>query len=322
MILHNDKYLETHADFGDPTKQCARRLLWLPALQSLREEMGRNLRYFTLPGPRALDVLFFQSKGILSHSGRGFADVCFCDKNPQYFAEAKRVLGNTVGILDSFENVVLDRKNLRHRPFWDIFPFDVYNLDFCGTCFPKKQPPFSRTFKAIRLLLNAHASPRNTQKTPFLILLTMRASAELTSRKALSQLKENIETNRRDSALTDLINNAVGPNTEVFATQHYEQFILISVPKFLAYLAQNAGISVRVIKRGYYPRAGSTYHMAKFVFRCEYSPASLRICTEEYIETVTQALDRTSIMAINQRVAPCDTNFWEVLKRGLTTEQS
>jgi hypothetical protein len=317
----NDKYLETYADFGGRIKQCARRLLWLPALQSLREEIGCNLRYFTLPGPRAWDVLFFGSNNLLTCNRRGFDDVCFCDNNKQNFLEAKKVLGNTPGILGNFENVILKSQKLRHKPFWDMFPFDVYNLDFCGTCFPKTEPPFSRTFKAILSLLNAHASKMNTRRTPFLILLTMKASAGITSREALSQLKTNIETNRRDNALTGQINNAVGADTKMFADAHYQEFILISIPKFLAHIAQGTGISMRVIKRGYYPRSpaggGSTYHMTKFVFRCVYNTVSLRVCTDEYIQAVTQALDMTSIIPVAQRVAQEDTDCIEALKHSL-----
>ena len=287
----NEKNVEAFRDFRDVIKHAARELLWLPEAKSLREKKGRFLRYFTLPGKWALDIFFFERNNILEKGSRGFPNVRFCDNNSDSYATAKRLLGNTVGKRGNFEDLVLnDRKE-----FWDGFPYDVYNLDFCGTCFPDRQPPFSRTWEAILTVIERHVSGRHF---PFILFLTMKALASETSRQAQAELKNNIETNRANPEFADEINEAI-PDTERFVRRNFADFILISVPKIICHLAE-AHCDVEIRRRAKYPRSNGAYFIAKFVFSFSRRRGrSLSITSPEYISNVRQIIHLDDVIVID-----------------------
>lgn len=68
---------EVRRDFGDAIKHEARLKLWLPELKALRNSLGRYLKYFTLPGPKAYDVIKWKNEDLIRFDGKGFPDVCF-----------------------------------------------------------------------------------------------------------------------------------------------------------------------------------------------------------------------------------------------------
>jgi len=151
----NENRLKVYRDFSDLIKHEARLKLWLPVLKNFRRELGRPLKYFTLPGPKAFDVIRWKMENIIKYDGRGYPEVCFCEINLENFNNAKRILGNTPGILDKFELIIENKENPKYKAFWDLFPYDVYNLDFCGTWFEGDEP-YSETFVSIVKLIDAH----------------------------------------------------------------------------------------------------------------------------------------------------------------------
>ena len=254
----NEKRLEAYDVFGDPIKHAARWLLWLPEAQTLKAQKKSFLKYFTLPGKLAYDIFFFESEGILQKTQRGFPDVRFCDNNEQAYLTAKRLLGNTIGKKDNFEWLVLRDR----REFWDGFPYDLYNLDFTGTCFPDNQPPFSNTFRAIDKIIRSHFS-RNA--FPFVVFLTMKALESETNEEAKTELKQNLETNRQNPNFTEEINSLI-PDVESFVNNRFEDFILISIPKIICHLAE-AYCDMEVKSRAKYARRRGSYFITKFVFK-------------------------------------------------------
>jgi len=93
----NEKSVDAFTDFKGLIKHTARHLLWLPEARSLRTEKNRFLKYFTLPGRWAWDVLFFEQNNIIERGERGYPGVRFCDNNVKSYTDAKRLLGNTIG---------------------------------------------------------------------------------------------------------------------------------------------------------------------------------------------------------------------------------
>lgn len=288
----NAKSVEAYSEFADILKHAARYLLWLPEVRALREDRKRFLKYFTLPGKWAWDIFFFERNSILERNERGFPNVRFCDNNGQSYVTAKRLLGNTVGKKGNFEDLVLGDR----QEFWGGFPYDVYNLDFCGTCLPREQPPFSNTFAAVTKIVEKHVSLNHF---PFIILLTMKALAGETSDEAQSELKDNIETNRREPELAEQI-NAVIPNTELFVQTNFPEFIMISIPKVICHLA-SAHCKVEVKCRAKYPRRDATYFITKFVFRFVRSRrTSLRITNPVYVASVRDLLQLNNVILIDE----------------------
>lgn len=287
----NRKSVEAYWEFGDVLKHAARYLLWLPEMQSLRESKKRFLKYFTLPGKWAWDIFFFEKNNILERRSRGFPDVRFCDNNMQSYVTAKRLLGNTIGKRGNFEDLVLNNR----KEFWDGFPYDVYNLDFCGTCFPNEQPPFSDTFEAITRIIENHVTSNHF---PFILLLTMKALASETSYEAKEELKENIETNRSRDDFTENI-NVIVPDTDIFVSRNFADFIIISIPKIICHLTESH-CDVEIRQRAKYPRHGADYFITKFVFKFKRRMRrSLTIDNPVYINNVLQIFNLSNVKLID-----------------------
>lgn len=299
--------VEVSQDFGDILKHEARLKLWLPVLRELKNSSERYLKYFTLPGPRAYDVIRWQIDGLIQNDGKGFPEVCFCEIDQDNYAKAKLILGNTRGIKASFEDII--RKgpgDQRYKAFWDLFPFDVYNLDFCGTWFEGDEP-LSKTFTSIIKLINYHISIRTSGN--FLLFLTIRIDSRRTNSQVIRDLKHNLETNRKITWFSERINSLVGSDINKFITKFFHRFILVSIPKLISsrLIPQTKKFYGKVIdiKRGYYPRDG--YYIGKFVFLIEKDRTTLKTNPPWYTKCVNESLDLTNVLEITKDNVSEDT---------------
>jgi hypothetical protein len=294
-----DARKEIHTDFGDDVKHEARLKLWLPALKNLRDELGRHLRYFTLPGPKAYDVIKWKIEDLVKYDGRGFTDVCFCDINHENFVNAKRLLGYTHGIEAKFEDIIQNYKDPKYGAFWDLFPYDVYNLDFCGTCFEGKEP-LSKTFKSIIKLVNSHVKKKKFNR--FLLFLTIRIDRNKTNNRVIKDLKSNLESNSRNNRFSNKIYKIAGKDIEEFINKHFYLFMLISIPKLIAYklIPQTIKFSGKIenIKGAYYAR-NNRYYIGKFVFLIGKEKTSLKINPAWYEQCIDKTLDFGNIIEIS-----------------------
>ena len=291
----NEKSIEAYREFNDPEKHAARKLIWLPEAKYLKEKKRRYLKYFTLPGKLAFDIFFFEMNGILEHNERGFPDVRFCDNNRVSYATAKKLLGKTIGIRKNFEDLVLNNRGI----FWDNFPYDIYNLDFCGTCFPDEQPPFSDTFEAISKIIEEHT---HQNSFPFDIFLTMKALNSEMKAEAREQLMGNIETNRLIREFSSKINLII-PDVNTFVESNFVDFLIISIPKLICHLASTL-CNMEVISRAKYIRHNRSignYHIVKFVFRFSQKRQRLRIQNNDnYISNILSVLELNNVKTIDR----------------------
>ncbi len=290
----NEKTIEAYSDFGGLIKHAARFLLWLPEAKILKQECNRSLRYFTLPGKWAWDIFFLEKEGIVQKDTRGFPDVRFCDNNPKSYSDAKKLLGNTIGKKENFEKLVNDNQ----KEFWEGFPYDIYNLDFCGTCFPDSQPPFSETFQAIEKIVNKHVSENHF---PFVIFLTMKAFEGETNQQAKTELIQNIETNRANVTFTQQVSSVI-PNTQNFVAQNFADFIIISVPKVICHLA-DSHCDLEVKARAKYSRSNDeigNFFITKFVFKfTRRRQRTLSLPSQNYISNVLDIMRLDNVMLID-----------------------
>ena len=278
-----DSFLE----FKDLIKHTARCLLWLPVAKSLKQQKGDYLRYFTLPGKFAWDIFLFEKNNLLKKEARGFPDVRFCDNNAQFYTEATRLLGSTIGIKKNFEELVIEDNKI----FWEGFPYDLYNLDFCGTSFPDNQPPFSDTFKAIKKIIYKHAE---SSAFPFVIFLTIKAKKEETRSEAISELKGNIESNRANPIFNEAITRLI-PDINTFVEDKFCDFMIVSIPKLICHLAKDH-CNVEIKARSKYKR--SNYFITKFVFLFTPKIQSLVIDNPNYNYNVTEIMRSDNIKEI------------------------
>lgn len=285
---------EVYRDFGDIIKHESRLRLWLPALIKLKNSLGRELKYFTLPGPKAYDVIRWKTEGIVKHDGKGFPDICFCEYEEANFINAKRILGNTRGIKAKFEDVILapDSKS-KYRAFWDLFPYDAYNLDFCGTWFESEEP-LSQTFRSIIELINAHVR----KGSDFLLFLTIRIDKNKTNITVINDLKDNLESNRRVPELLSKIQVICGNDINQFIKRNFNTFILISIPKLIAFkiIPQTKKLSGKIEDgvQAYYSRG--RYYIGKFVFLINKEKTTLRINPPWYTDFVSKCFDLENIV--------------------------
>lgn len=298
---------EIQVDFGDVVKHEARLKLWLPALKELKDELGKHLKYFTLPGPKAYDVIKWKNSNLIRFDGRGYPDVCFCEMDHDNYINAKRILGKTRGIKAKFEKVIRERQNPKYKAFWDFFPYDVYNLDFCGTWFENEEP-LSDTFRSIIKLVNHHVSRRNFTK--FLLFLTIRIDKGRTNPRVIEDLKNNLELNSRNSRFLNKVNALIAGNIAQFIERNFHRFILVSLPKLIAFkfipqTKRFAG-TIESIGRGYYLR-NRRYHIGKFVFLVGKKRTSLRINPSWYENCVCESLEVGNIIEIVKETIPHST---------------
>lgn len=288
-----------YRDFTDVLKHEARLKLWLPLLTQLKTQLRRPLRYFTLPGPLALDVERWGLEGLLEFSGRGYPSVCFCDHDVSSFANAKRVLGNTRGVYAQFEDIIMDSPDAAHKPFWDLFPYDAYNLDFCGSWFDGHDP-LSRTFDAIVKLIDKHV--RHTKSGPFLLFLTIRIDRARFHPKTFDDLKKNLADNSLHRDFAGIVKNLTGGDISSFADGNFRTFILTSIPKLVAFRSlprsQRMMPAFLRLERLSYDRKG--YSIGKFAFIIGKERANYRIYPDWYKALVIKSLNPSSVVTVKE----------------------
>jgi hypothetical protein len=257
--LRDSKQREHERDYTDPEKHYVRKHAWVPTAQArlnrLRGEgTGDYLRYFTLCAEKAIDVhLFGVQESLVRFDGKGYPDVVFCECYPDQFEAIQARLDRTTGILGYFEDLVLDASSEQSQLFTSELPFDIYNLDFTGVCFPRAEPPFSRTLDAIVTLVERLAQPQ--YQKGFDIFLTFRAQRSQENEDAIRQLRANVQDNRSQyDWFDDLLIRNYGGSMGTLAQSRYHQFLLLSLPKFVGRFGERAGFRLACPHRLCYGR--------------------------------------------------------------------
>jgi hypothetical protein len=320
--LQERKLGEHRRDYTDPIKHFIRRSCWLPAAQErLRKNINTNrthLRYFTMCAGNAIDIWFFyRIENLLFYDGRGFPNVVFCERLPDEYEKIVRSLGRTNGYYASFEDLILQQKNEDSIDFFSRIPFDVYNLDFSGVCFPKREPPFSSTLEAIVTLIEKLGRPE--YQPGFDMFFTFRAQKTEENRIAIKYLFRNLRDNRNSHPrFNELIAQRYGDELEGLR-DCYHAFLLISLPKYLGRIGKENGFSVSMTYRYYYSRPNRNnpkYQIISFglcfdwigrdgqIIRGVRQPVPRReITTEAYLEMMMQLVrDDIPIVATTKAI--------------------
>jgi len=307
-----DASKDIYKDFGDIIKHEARLKLWLPLMVELHKRLGRKLKYFTLPGPKAYDVIRWRMADLIEYDGRGYPGVCFCDEDNVNFINAKRILGNTRGVKDKFENIIKsEKKDTIYKPFWDLFPYDVYNLDFCGTWFEDEEP-LSETFMSIVKLIKKHILHRKF--TDFIVFLTIRIDRGKTNNEVIKNLVKNLKDNLKNDNIYKQYKRYTGYELEKmdkFVRDKFNLFMLISLPKTIAFkIIQFATGSwagkITKFGRACYPRDGR-YHIGKFAFVVSRERTNLINNPEWYETLVKESINLNNTLMIDYRNVSRDT---------------
>lgn len=257
--LREEKQREHQQDYTHPEKHYVRKHAWVPAASArLRkvgaEGRGEYVKYFTLCAKEAIDVfLFALSENLIELDAREFPGVVFCECYPDQYELIKAKLGRTRGFLARFEDLVLNRDTPESEDFYSELPFDLYNLDFTGVCFPRTEPPFSRTLEAIVDLIETSGSEPYRQG--FDMFLTFRARRSEENEAAIRRLKNNIRDNRNQYQwYEDAFAGRYGENLGLLLDGKYHEFLLRALPKLLGRFGKQAGFCVACSHSVCYPR--------------------------------------------------------------------
>lgn len=265
-----EKREEATSSFICPKKHFVRIKGWLDVAKKRREKVSsRNetdgyIRYFTLCGREAIDVLLFERESIIRATTRGYPDVCYCDFSedaPLEFAKLKEALGKTKGFNMRFQNLVYD------STFIELVrkePFDVINLDFCGSCFPRYEAPDSATLRAIERILQLQSS------VSFDLFVTFRAQRSLENSEAIQELENAMTKNFDDfDEIKEAYNANVGRSLRNLSDNDYHYFLIYVFPKIILGFGINYGLNGNCLERFYYQRRRGQYRIVKFIFSFE-----------------------------------------------------
>ncbi|MCJ7635270.1 hypothetical protein MUP77_23135 [Candidatus Bathyarchaeota archaeon] len=264
------KSIQVYRMFRDPEKHYVRRMGWVEyskkRLQTLNEqERPYGLRYFTLCGAEAIDVILMKKEGLIKDDGRGFPSVYYLESHYHSFASAKSLLGRTRGMNKSFEDAVsIPRiKSLIHEQ-----PFDVIKLDFSGCCFPRSDQPFSSTLRALVEMITLQCG------NAFDLFVTFKASKTEDNAGAVKELIENMCNNFvRYLDLEQLFRRQYANRSpEELLNQDYGRFLLATFPKIVIGFGTRKGYNVNSNVKYVYKRRHTgerQYQMVKFIFTFE-----------------------------------------------------
>jgi len=304
------KKSESQRHFRDPKKHFVRREGWLPTAQRrnariLRSGRKHPLKYFTLCGREALDVLYLASHGILQSDGRGYPGVAVCETQHDWLAEILRRLGRIRYFPDNLEMIVVDDRNPYHAEFERLIPFDVFNLDFSGVCFPRWDAPYSRTLQALRCII----ALQSQAEADFDLLVTFRAERERENEDAILELQQNMEENfRKYEDTRDLFSKKYDEIDQLLGSD-YCHFLLATFPKLIMRCGNDQNYKVACTDRYFYQRPPyrhrttgqwRTYKIAKFIFLFDFQPPSAGIVQEGAIRS--EALAEYYVEAIRDTI--------------------
>jgi hypothetical protein len=257
---------EVRRSYEDPKKHFVRVNGWIPAARArLRKNKRHTLRYFTLCGEKAIDVLHLKREKLVLHDGRGYPELVFCEQDKSIYTSIDRLLR----YYKRGFNCALE--DIASQPQYDeVFPFDVINLDLTRSCFPKREPPTSSTMKTISRMIQLQKG------TDFDFFVTFRAERSAESTDAIDILLRNMERNLQSNPdLRKEFLSAAGVEPSALLRQDYIKFILKTFPKLIIRYGHDNNYLVRcegIYKYQRMPLWKKRYSILKFVFSFDAEP--------------------------------------------------
>lgn len=220
-----------------PTKQYVRREGWVRWIQNYVERrqaegVNKPWTYLTLPGKNALDIGFLCQKGLLERGGEGFQKtVAICDNRWASWVE-KRIGPLIASSRKSLEKVIWQQQD----PLVTNFPYDVINLDFCGTLL-QNEGPRERIIETIRCLEEIFELQRGCG---FLLLLTTRTGDDQFGEEAEAELRKVLLHNvDEEDEFRVKYEARYGSVDLIPCLESFTEFTQIVIPKIIARIARD-----------------------------------------------------------------------------------
>lgn len=298
----------------------AHRVQW--QVQTHKDCRKRPLKYFTLCASKAVDVFMLERAGILERcsTSNRHDHVFFCEKNPVEYAEILERIG-TNGFLGSLEDIILfeddddtagrcldDNKRVerrvrrklelkdQHEKLVSAFPFDIVNLDVCGTVFPPGQGKISPLIGALRRILEWQREPDaddGHECQGFTLLLTSSLNHGPVDQSAMEDLISRMKQNLGYDAFKEAFETKWGhADPDTLFEQDFPLFFSLALPKVIIRDALERGWNPSY--RGIYlykrtdEKSGLTYSMMSSVTHLQRSGLSPSTTTLSHTSFETQ----------------------------------
>lgn len=320
----------------DILKHSVRIMGWLPACAYRFNRISREnrpLKYFTFCASNAIDVFMLEREGIIQRNTKTdhLDGVYYCEEDPDEFRKIAELVGSEAqGFLDRFDNLACFqesratrgksfydndaeffeerlRRKLRtkenHRRFRAAFPFDVINLDVCGTIFPPKaQNIVSPMMQSIRNILQWQKGPdqKGNQCNAFTLFLTSHVHPAELNEDAVNELVTSFNTNLSSYIQFNaaFVNRYPFGDAEQFANGNFSEFFSLALPKIIVQDANRAGWDVTYDHIFLYtrPRKTHPYQIMSSIARFRRAPELSQILEnplrQRYIDEVTAIVSR------------------------------
>lgn len=251
---------------------------WLPLcknrLKAIRKNSSkknqRRLKYFTFCAVGAIDVLMLDVAKVINRSeSRGFDNVVFFDKSPEFVVETQKSIPGAIGFPGDFVNVVLledpdedsvidatssllspendpDEHSVREkqrifterRAFIQQFPFDVINLDLERFLFHPKHDPPGKVINAIGKVFEWQRRKFSNGSTldGFSLMFTTQVGPPNITDEYLVMLQNKMQTNLdADANLKECLKKHVGyDDIKRLKSEQFELFFKLGMPKVFA----------------------------------------------------------------------------------------
>ena len=280
-------------------------------------------------------MFLFLKEGVLTRDPQtdSVLNTYFCEKQPEVFNEISQLIGpHDSGFMGDFQDMILFedddetrglcyhdvserysaslRRRLltkeRHQRFRSAVPFDVINLDICGSFFPPSGGVLSPMLRSIRRLLDwqTEFAEGNCSFNSFTLFLTAHVECGRVNEDAMKELITMVEDNQ--ATYNDFSRKLSGrfgtSDANRIVSDDFAGFYCVALPKVIVGSGFDRGWRVMASFSGRYQRVreteGKSYSMLAWVGRFDrHQPRQLPLgrsqtpSEREYAELISGLTD-------------------------------
>ena len=246
---------------------------WLNhARRRLATNKRNHIRYLTLTCSLVYDVLFLKNNGLIETTEIGYAkdSLAFCEQSIQRSVLIRKRLPGAKffdGAIEDFLGV----GNLnfsRRAEGW--FPFDVINIDVCGSPFSER----SKFTATIEKLYNAQRIKRQSFTLFITVCCAEDGDSEPNKERLRAMIRNNFTVTGFQRAYGDRYPQPIAL---------YHEFLSLAIPKLVIDVGFQHGFDVDCKRKFTYIGGANAARMISFIFDCDmpYVPDPLMYLSTE-----------------------------------------
>ena len=264
-----------HNKYDTPEKRFIRDE-WLDASKK-RLEINKTdfIKYLTLPGRECYDIIHMN--GLLKKTEVGYDKdyLTFVEKEIEYITDIRNKLPRAnyyQGTIEFFFNDALDGaegkdSENKRLMYYNLFPFDVINLDFTKSPFKHGEKKTSPQMKAIHKLFELQKI-RKHSFTLFLTFSGIKKADDNLGRIAVNNAIVKTSNEPQNKDFKKILDKK--SSSPYYDNLKYKKFLLIGVPVIIINYGCLHHFNVKCTKRYTYIGSGNNAVMISMIFDCEF----------------------------------------------------